>query len=269
MKLRDLKIFCVTNKNLNLTKNFPYQIAGVGKAIFPNHYLRADKNDNIFYKEKNYSELTFHYWFWKNKLRNLKKNNWIGFCQKRRFWIKKGINTKEINKKNLHKYLLTKLPDDFNKYESIICEPIHVNKLKKMKLLKRGIKNILKNPLVFFFNSKQTISLHFDMHHGYGNLYKAINYLPVKERFDFKRYVDTSISFNPNIMFITKTTIANKWFKDLFRWLFKCEKAFKFKNLKGYDTERLYAYLAERYLSYWFKTKTKYLEWPIVTLGDR
>ena len=268
MKLRNLKIFCVTNKNLNLSKNFPYKIAGVGKGIFPNHYLRADKNDNIFYKEKNYSELTFHYWFWKNKLKNFKKNNWIGFCQKRRFWIKKGINIKKICKRNLYKYLLTELPDDLNDYESIICEPIYLNRLKKMKLFKRGLNNILRNPLVFFLNSKQTIALHFDMHHGYGNLDKAIDLLGHEDREEFRAYVNNNICFNPHIMFIAKVYIAKKWFSSLFSWLFKCEKVFGLVSLQGYDTQRLYAYLAERYLSFWFKKYSKYTEWPHITFSN-
>ena len=35
------------------------------------------------------------------------------------------------------------------------------------------------------------------------------------------------------------------------------------KNLKGYDQTRLYAYLAERYLSFWFNkyTKVKKANW--------
>ena len=53
-------------------------------------------------------------------------------------------------------------------------------------------------------------------------------------------------------MVISKKKILNKWFKDLFNWLFNCEKIFGFKNLKGYDQQRLYAFLAERYLSYGF-----------------
>ena len=61
-------------------------------------------------------------------------------------------------------------------------------------------------------------------------------------------------------MVISKKKILNKWFKDLFNWLFKCEKIFGFKDLKGYDQQRLYAFLAERYLSFWFLTKTTYLE---------
>ena len=36
---------------------------------------------------------------------------------------------------------------------------------------------------------------------------------------------------------------------------------FGFKDLHGYDTNRLYAYLAERYLSFWFNKYTKVLNW--------
>ena len=60
--------------------------------------------------------------------------------------------------------------------------------------------------------------------------------------------------------------IMNKWFDNLFSWLSKCEQTFGFENLQGYDTQRLYAYLAERYLSYWFKKYTKYKTWPWITL---
>ena len=62
-------------------------------------------------------------------------------------------------------------------------------------------------------------------------------------------------------MCISKTKILNHWFTDLFEWLFNCEKLFGFENLKGYDTGRLYAYLAERFLPFGLKN-TKYLEWP-------
>ena len=40
--------------------------------------------ENIYNKEKHYSELAFHYWYWKNKL-DINNENWIGFCQRRRF----------------------------------------------------------------------------------------------------------------------------------------------------------------------------------------
>ena len=62
-------------------------------------------------------------------------------------------------------------------------------------------------------------------------------------------------------MFIAKKKVMNDWFSSLFKWLLRCEKEFGFRKLKGYDQKRLYAYLAERYLSFWFKKNTKYLEW--------
>ena len=68
-------------------------------------------------------------------------------------------------------------------------------------------------------------------------------------------------------MFISKPYVAQKWFETLFPWLERCENIFGFKNLKDYDTTRLYAYLAERYLSFWFKKYTKYLECPYFTLS--
>ena len=100
------------------------------------------------------------------------------------------------------------------------------------------------------------------MHHGYGNLSKAANLLEKDDREEFLHYINHSTNYNPHIMFITKSNIANQWFNALFPWLYRCEKIFGFKNLKGYDTQRLYAYLAERYLSFWFNKYTKSLNWP-------
>ena len=100
------------------------------------------------------------------------------------------------------------------------------------------------------------------MHHGYGNLDKAINLINKKDKDEFLEYVNNSVSYNPHIMFIAKPEILDKWFDVLFSWLLRCESEFGFDNLKGYDTQRLYAYLAERYLSFWFNKYTKVLNWP-------
>ena len=43
----------------------------------------------------------------------------------------------------------------------------------------------------------------------------------------------------------------------------KVDKVLGFKNLKGYET-RIYAYLAEIYLSFWFKKYARSIEWPWV-----
>ena len=88
--MEKLKIYCVTNKEISFLNNSNYKIAWVSKKERPlPNYINCNKGDNIFYKEKYYSELTFHYWYWKNLLDKETDDQWIGFCQKRRYWVKK------------------------------------------------------------------------------------------------------------------------------------------------------------------------------------
>ena len=253
--MNKIKIFCVTNERIRHLESTNLILAGVGKKKFTKRYITCFTGQNIQHKEKNYSELTFHYWFWKNQLMKFKSNTWIGFCQKRRFWTKSSIKIKNL--KNLKKNLILRPQLNWKKHNSIICKPIRVDNPKKMKIIKRGWRNLLKDPSIFFDSKKQSVKLHFDMHHGYNVLDKV----DFKDRDQFRKFVNNNISFNPHIMFISKKKIINDWFKDLFKWLFKCEKIFVISELKGYDQERLYAYLAERYLSFWFRKYTKYLEW--------
>jgi hypothetical protein len=265
--MNNLTIYCITNKVVPLLEKTNYNIGWVGKEIPPSNYISCNSGDNIFYKEQYYSELTFQYWYWKNKL-NINNKNWIGFCQRRRFWIDKNFSKKKIDTTNFLDCILKEVPSHQEEYESIICDPISVNKVKKIKMLKRGIKSILKKPEIFFNEKKRSIAFHFDMHHGYGNLNKAIEFLNIEDRSEFFDFVNNSTSFNPHIMFIAKPKILDEWFNTLFPWLSRCEEAFKFEELKGYDTQRLYAYLAERYLSFWFKKYTKYLENPWVFIDN-
>ena len=258
----DLELFCITNKPVRFLENSSYKLSWVGSGEAPINYLKCNIKDNIFFKEKYYSELTFQYWYWKNLL-NLKNKNWIGFCQKRRFWLKKNNPTK-FSSDNINQVILDKPQKEWENYQSIICKPIEVNQIKKIKMIKRGYKSLIKNPVPFFYKNKRTIKFHFDMHHGHGNIDKAIDVMNNSDKKDFREYINTNISFNPHIMFISKNNIIDRWFHDLFTWLFECEKVFGFENLAGYDTKRLYAYLAERYLSFWFKKYTKYLEWEWV-----
>ena len=181
---------------------------------------------------------------------------------------KKNFSKNDITTYNLKNHILSEPPEEWKNYNSVICDPIYVNGVNKVKLLKRGFKSLIRDPRIFFNKEKQTVKLHFDMHHGYGNLDKAINLLDDSDRDEFRNYVENQVCFNPNIMFIAKIDIANQWFEKLFPWLLRCEKIFSFENLKGYDSQRLYAYLAERYLSFWFKKYSKYTEWPYITFSN-
>ena len=263
--MNKIKIYCVTNKLVNFIKKDNYKFGWVGKDIIAEKkYLKCDYGDNIFYKEQYYSELTFHYWYWKNLLKIEDSQQWVGFCQKRRYWIKNQTQDK-INVDNINEYLLTDIDNDTRDYEALICNPIEVS-TKKMKLIKRGWRNILSKPSIFFNPSLINLSDHFDIHHGFGHLEKAVNLLNVNDRNDFKEYLKVNKKFNPHIMFIAKKKIINNWFNALFPWLEKCEKIFGFEKLSGYDTRRLYAYLSERYLSFWFKKYTKFKTHPWVFL---
>ncbi len=251
-----LFIYCITNSQSDHLEELNYSLVGVGKKQFSKKYIDCKSGDNIQDKEEYYSELTFHYWFWKNKLKEFDKNTWIGFCQKRRFWIK---NANEIiNFEELKKNILYQTHNDWDEYNSVICNPIYVGKTKFTKLIKRGWRNIIFDPKSIF---KKSIKLHFDMHHGYGLLRKAANELNNSDRDEFLDYVSNNSSFNPHIMCIAKKEILNQWFNDCFEWLFKCEKLFGFDDLVGYDKKRLYAFLAERYLSFWFNKYAKPIAW--------
>ena len=54
-----------------------------------------------------------------------------------------------------------------------------------MKLIRKGLFYVLKKPSIFFDINKQNIKLHFDLHHGNGNLEKAINLLDENDKDDF------------------------------------------------------------------------------------
>ena len=128
--MEKLKIYCVTNKEISFLNNSNYKIAWVSKKERPlPNYINCNKGDNIFYKEKYYSELTFHYWYWKNLLDKETDDQWIGFCQKRRYWVKKKINS--ISKNNLNENLLIDLDFNNQKFNSIICDPIEISGAKK------------------------------------------------------------------------------------------------------------------------------------------
>ena len=159
--MKNLKIYCVTNKKLDFVSKSNYFFGWVGKEPAPKDYLSCNTQDNIFIKEKFYSELTFHYWYWKNQLKNENDTDWIGFCQKRRFWIKDEAKEKNINTSNANDFLVDGVEELPKNVESIICEPIKVNNVKKIKMIKRGIKSLIKDPSIFFDTSKQSVKFHF------------------------------------------------------------------------------------------------------------
>jgi hypothetical protein len=264
--MNNLKMFCITLEpnHFDFIKELGYEPVGLGVNKFSKEWLSDRSNTNISKKNKYYGEYTFHYWLWKNYLNEI-KSNWIGFCQYRKFWTLENPSNKSIKLDSLKKIVLNEIPKEYNRYDAILGEPIYINQMKPMKFLKKGVKLIAKNPLLLFNEKKRNIKFHFDLMHGDGNLLKAIELLDNENKYDFLKFVNDEMSFNPHNMFICRSKeILQKYYEDLFTWLEKCETLFGFDDLKGYGKIRIYGFLAERFMSYWFKKNTNYRDLPII-----
>ena len=259
MKNLEIYCMCLNNSNLSQIKKLRYKPVGLKNNDFSIEWIRDNTLQNITKKNPFYGEYTFYYWYWKNLLKKKKKKDWVGFCSYREYWGNKNKN----KKKDLKNKILQKISPEWKNFDVIIGEPIFINGFKLMKTLKYGKLALLRNPLAVF-KSKRSIRYQFDMYHGNGNLDKAIDLLPKKDREDFRYFTRNEVSFSQGNMFIAKSSkIIDAYFKDVFSWLKQCEKVFGY-DLKGYGKIRIYTFLAERYLSFWFKKYTNYLEWPVV-----
>jgi len=267
--MKNLSMFCLSlyPRHLSNLKNINYMPVGLGENNFSNEWIRDNNGQNISNKNKYYGEYTFHYWFWKNMIDDMPEKNWIGFCAYRRYWANNNDLTsnalsKIINNENFKQHVLQELVKDWSCYEAILVEKIPFGKVKFSKIIKNGgIKSILNNFKPFIKN-QTTIKFHFDIFHGTGKIDKAIELLDKKERDDFRIFVNNQ-SFNKENMFICRSKkIIKEYYKSVFPWLIKCENVFGF-NLNAWHEVRIYAFLAERYLSYWFNKYTIVKEWPI------
>ena len=264
--MKNLNMFCLTMKpnHYKFINELGYIPVGLGKKIFGNDWFTDKSGENISDKNKNYGEYTFHYWVWKNYLDKL-DDKWIGFCQYRKFWSLNQNKNENLNFNTLKAQVLKEIPKKFDEYDSILVEPIFINQWKIMKFLKRGLGIILKKPSLIFYKKKRNINFHFDLMHGENNLNQAIDSLDQKNQNDFRDFVNTEVSFNPQNMFICKSkNILKNYYEEVFSWLEKCEKLFGFENLKGFGKIRIYGFLAERFMSYWFQKNSKYITMPII-----
>ena len=263
-KKSNLTTFCISHKYIHFLDNLDLNIIGSGsyKKKYPKNWFKDNSNtDNISNKNKNYGTLTSIYYLWKNKIKTIKKNDYIGVCHYRRFWLKKK-HSKKISIINLKKNILREIPKNYQNYDAFVCEPINLKGYKLSKLIKKAKINILNDPSILFNKKKHTINLHFDIFHIYNGLIDAANLLDDVDKKDFLKYIKTKNEFFPLSIFI----LRKKYFVDLcsstFTWLEKCEKIFDKNKLNGYGEIRLFDFLAERYFSFWISKYCKYKIWP-------
>ena len=160
-----MKIFCLSiyNKNYDQLKNLNLIPVGLGKEQFDTKWLNDRGKNNIFEKNSNFGEYTFHYNLWKNNIIDEHYDNWIGFCSYRRFWTK-VIKEKINSYQELNKYIVKQKEKEWDNFDVILGEPLIFKKIKNMKLIKRNIYEVAKNPKVLF--KKNTLMDQFRIFHG-------------------------------------------------------------------------------------------------------
>ena len=264
--MKNLEMFCITLEpnHYKFIKELNYIPVGLGDKNFDGNWLSDKSGKNISKKNKNYGEYTFHFWIWKNYLDKI-GDKWIGFCQYRKFWSLKNHEKENIDINSLDNLVLKYIPKELENYDSILGEPMFINQWRTMKFIKKGFKIFIKNPKLLTSKKNRNINFHFDFMHGENNLKNAINLLDDSNKEGFSKFVNNEVSFNPHNMFICKSKdILKSYYEVLFPWLEKCENLFGFDELKGYGKTRIYGFLAERFMSYWFKKNTKYTTIPII-----
>ena len=87
--MKNLKIFCTSTDYYKVVDSLPNNIIplGLGKNTFPSNWLDEKKGENISELNSYYCEMTGLYWVWKNKLSEMKKDDLIGNCHYRKFWL--------------------------------------------------------------------------------------------------------------------------------------------------------------------------------------
>lgn len=261
MKKKNI-IFCTTiyPKNEHDFIALGLKPVGLGNKEYNNFFLRDNTGDNISHKNNSFGEYTFHYWLWKNYLKELKKFEWIGFYSYRRFFLKKeNVNTIE-NSTELKKTILNSF-ENFSKYDAIITKPIIFEKnYKFMKIIKNyGFLNSMKEPTIFFKKQKNIYD-HFKIFHGKKYLEDAINLLDKKTANEFRDFLINNNKFNAyNIFAVKNVDILEAYYGKIFPWLFKCEEKFSNIKFRGYEVRKI-AFLSEIFCNYWFKTNCKTFE---------
>lgn len=263
----NLTIFCCShfhNKKIELLRNLIP--AGTGNSKYPNNWFSDNSGDNISELNSSYAELTFHYWVWKNYLENFSKKDMFGFCQYRRFWLKNN-HDKIITIENLKSNLLDKESFNFNQSEVILTNPESVYLKKKSILKYRSLLKNIRDPKPLFDRSFHTVGLQFEVYTKTGNfIYELSRYLNKEDRDDFLFFLDNCRKINLHNMFITNKYIFNDYMTYLFRWLRSCDEMIKQKNYNTGSLTRIHAFLAERFLHFWFNKfhKTTSAPWTFL-----
>ena len=78
--------------------------------------------------------------------------NGLVFANYRRFWTK-NVTEKFHSFDDLNNFIIKKSEPQWNNYDVILGEPLIFKKIKNLKLIKKNIFEVIKNPKVLFKNN--------------------------------------------------------------------------------------------------------------------
>lgn len=208
--------------------------------------------------------MTAQYFVWKNFLQKYSKNDWIGFAQYRRFWIKKIIK-KEYPIDKLKDLILTKPDCTWKNYEAVVPSPLffrnRITKITKNFLLLKFLKDL--NSIKY----KVSVLTQFEQSLGYGGkdiIVEIIKMLPVEHQIKFKNFLNNRYYLSAHGMYISKKEIIENYSNILFNWFLKCENILNKRNdLPLIKNKKIFQYINERFLDYWMSSNLKVIRWPI------
>ena len=229
MNKKNVKILVCTHKEVSMPQHeyfFPIQ---AGTAIAPKAlpYTHDNTGDNISEKNRNYCELTAHYWAWKN----LKEVDIVGLNHYRRFfdferrWKKFSPDRSfaETQRYLQHPYQFPDLEVILSKYDII---------LSKTR------------------NQPYDLTTQYCVFHlinDWNILREVIQDLSPEYIPAFEKTMDHSNAMSYYNMFITSWEHFNGYSEWLFRILFEMEKRI---HVSAYpDQARIYGYLSERLIN--------------------
>lgn len=235
-----LEIYCISVKEFAFFNYLPKNIIPLilGKKNLSHKYLSDKTGDNIHKFNKYFGELTGMYWVYKNQLQNFKKDDWIGFCQYRRFFLDDVYDEKHNIKSDLYSKILVQKNSQFNNCDVIMIKPT-----------------------IF----KQNIYDHFVDNHGEKLLNESFKILDNENSKLFKKYLQNNECSICN-MFITKPEIFIKYCEFIFPFLNTILNYCLKENLCVGKNIRLPVFFLERFTSYWFlqNFKVNYLSYAVL-----
>lgn len=198
--------------------------------------IRDDSGINIAGKNKNYGELTGHYWVWKNFLEETDAE-YVGFCHYQRFF-------------------------DFNmhKIPNVPFMPILANDFKKV-FEKYTESNILKCIegydiiLTHKYKFNQEILVQYMQYHpgnDIGIALEAIKDACPEYYLNALKFI-ASKEMYPCLQFIMKKELMKEYMEWMFKFLTSLEEKSDWSNYDEYMTVRMPAYMAERFFNVWLE----------------